>query len=59
MMYADNPSDLESMFMEEIKRRGLDSVDMADIGRDSSGEESGSTAGSSTTIAAVATAATV
>jgi hypothetical protein len=53
MMSADNPSDLESMFMEEIKRRGLDSVDMADIGRDSSGEELGSTAGSSTTTSAV------
>lgn len=33
----DQPSDLESMFAEEIKRRGLDSVDMADIGRDSKG----------------------
>jgi hypothetical protein len=52
MMYSDNQSDLESMFLEEIKRRGLDSVDMADIGRDSSGEEPRSTAGSSTTTAA-------
>jgi hypothetical protein len=53
MMYADNQSDLESMFLEEIKRRGLDSVDMADIGRDSNGEEPGSTAGSGTTTAAI------
>jgi hypothetical protein len=37
------------MFAEEIKRRGLDSVDMADIGRDSSGEEPGCTMYSSST----------